>query len=75
MGIKSFLTLPFARFIVFLNNRWKKNALIFQEKIMLDLLLKAEKTVFGKDHFFSKIKTYADFKKNVPLRDYEGIKM
>jgi len=75
MGIKSFLTLPFAKFIVFRNNRWKKNALIFQEKIMLDLLFKANKTVFGKDHFFSKIKTYSDFKKHVPLRDYEGLKI
>ena len=74
MGIKSFLTLPFAKFIVFKNSRWKKNALAFQEKIMLDLLLRAKNTAFGKDHFFSKIKTYNDFKSHIPLRDYEGLK-
>ncbi len=74
MGIKSFLTLPFAKFIVFKNSRWKKNALAFQEKIMLDLLLRAKNTVFGKNHFFSKIKTYNDFKSHIPLRDYEGLK-
>lgn len=74
MGIKSFLTLPFAKFIVFKNRKWKKNALVFQEKIMLDLILRAKNTAFGKDHFFSKIKTYNDFKSHIPLQDYEGLK-
>jgi len=32
------------------------------------------KTVFGKDHDFASIKSYEDFIKKVPLRDYEAFK-
>jgi hypothetical protein len=38
------------------------------------LIEKAKNTVFGKDHHFEKIKTYEDFKKYVPIRDYEKLK-
>ena len=74
MGIKSFLSLPFARFIVSKNKRWKKNAVEAQEKTMLSLVNKAKNTSFGKEHFFSKIKNYEDFKRYIPIRDYEKIK-
>ena len=74
MGIKSFLSLPFAKFIVSKNNRWKNNAVSAQEKTMRSLIDKAKNTSFGKDHTFSKIKNYVDFKKHIPIRDYEKIK-
>ena len=45
-----------------------------QKKTLKKLIAFAEKTVFGKNHNFSNIKTYKDFKKNVPIVDYEGIK-
>ena len=45
-----------------------------QKKTLKKLITFAEKTVFGKNHNFSKIKSYKDFKKNVPIVDYEGIK-
>lgn len=35
---------------------------------------RAKKTVFGKDHGFADIKSYDEFKKAVPIRDYEAIK-
>tara|TARA_B100000475_G_scaffold69779_1_gene50061 strand:+ start:2262 stop:3758 length:1497 start_codon:yes stop_codon:yes gene_type:complete len=70
--IKSFLSLLFAEYIIKKNESWKKNPLFYQKKIMLKLLSKAENTIFGKEHFFSNIKTYDDFKKNIPIRDYEG---
>ena len=70
--IKSFLSLLFAGYIIKKNESWKKNPLFYQKKIMLELLSKAENTIFGKEHFFSNIKTYDDFKKNIPIRDYEG---
>ena len=41
---------------------------------MSDLVSKAQKTKFGIDHSFSNIKNYSDFKKHVPIRDYEGLK-
>ena len=34
----------------------------------------AKETQFGKDHHFDTIKTYEDFSKQVPVRDYEGLK-
>lgn len=74
MGIKSFLSLPFANFIVFKNNRWKKNAIKKQEEMMLQLVKKAKNTVFGNHHSFSKIKNYTDFKNYVPIREYEDLK-
>ncbi len=53
---------------------WTNNAVAFQDKMMKQIVSKASKTQFGKDHHFSSIKTYEDFKKNVPVQDYEGIK-
>lgn len=45
-----------------------------QEKIMHELVSKAAHTQYGKDHHFSEIKNYEDFKKNIPINDYEGLK-
>ena len=73
MGIKRWLSLPFAKFIVFKNNRWKKKALQAQKKTMLSLIKSAEKTVFGKEHSFSKIQNYSDFKRFIPVRNYEDL--
>ena len=72
--IKAYLSLVFAKYIFNKNQAWKKNPLDFQKKIMSDLVLKAKKTKFGIDHSFSNIKNYSDFKKRVPIRDYEGFK-
>ncbi len=53
---------------------WTNNAIAFQNKAMKRLVSKASKTQFGQDHNFSSIKTYEDFKKNIPVQDYEGLK-
>ena len=74
MGVKAFLGLVFAKYIVVKNNAWKKNALQFQHKTMLQLINSAKNTSFGKDHNFAKIKTYADFTRLIPIRDYEGLR-
>ena len=74
MGIKASLSLPFAKFIVSKNKKWKNNALKAQKETMLSLLNQAQNTVFGKDHSFSKIQNYSDFKNNIPVRDYEDLK-
>ncbi len=72
--IKAYLSLVFAKYIFEKNQAWKKNPLEFQKKIMFDLVHKAKKTKFGTDHSFNNIKNYSDFKKHVPIRDYEGLK-
>ena len=74
MGIKALLSLPFARFIVRKNNKWKNNALKVQSDLMTSLVKKAQNTTFGKAHHFSTIITYSDFKKQIPIRNYEDIK-
>ena len=73
-SFKSILSLVFARYIVKKNNRWKNNAVEHQNKIMHSLISNAKNTLFGKDHFFKKISNYEAFKKNIPIRDYEGLK-
>ncbi len=45
-----------------------------QQSILSQLLKTAGKTEFGKEHNFASIKTYEDFVKNVPIRDYEEFK-
>tara|TARA_B100002052_G_scaffold43020_1_gene35745 strand:+ start:382148 stop:383683 length:1536 start_codon:yes stop_codon:yes gene_type:complete len=74
MSIKSFLSVFLARHVVRKNLVWKNNAVLCQQKMMRKLVMRAKNTDFGLDHSFSKIKTYNDFKKNIPLRDYEGLK-
>lgn len=74
MGIKSWLAKPLASFAVWQMNKWKNDPISTQEKIFLKLISKAKDTSFGKDHHFESIKTYDDFKKQVPVSDYEELK-
>ena len=74
MSIKSSLAKPFANYIF---NRLQKgiaSAVQDQEAILQQLIKVGKNTQFGKDHGFDSIKTYDDFKQQVPLRDYEGLK-
>lgn len=74
MGIKAALSKPFAKITAKKIKRESLRAVELQEKVFLSLIEKAKNTVFGKDHHFEKIKTYDDFKKYVPVRDYEKLK-
>jgi len=73
MSIKSILSLPFANYIVSKNKKWKNDALSYQTKIFYNLIKNGKDTLFGKEHDFSSINTYSDFKKRVPINDYEGL--
>lgn len=74
MGFKAALSKPFAAFAVWQIKKWKNNAVHAQEKILHNLLRDAAHTSFGTDHHFAEIRNYSDFKKQVPVRDYEGLK-
>ncbi|MDB0600536.1 GH3 auxin-responsive promoter family protein [Tenacibaculum maritimum] len=74
MSIKSKLAVPFARQVKKQVYKWAYRPHKTQEKVFQYLISKAKKTAFGKDHNFSKIKTYEDFKKYVPIHDYEGLR-
>lgn len=54
--------------------KFKKNAIDNQEKLLLSFVKKSEKTEFGKNHQFEKITSIEDFQKQVPIVDYEDIK-
>ncbi|MBB6498005.1 GH3 auxin-responsive promoter family protein [Pedobacter cryoconitis] len=74
MGLKAALSKPFAAFIVKGVNKWKKDAVAAQKETFLELIDSAKDTAFGRDHLFSTIKTYEDFRKRVPVRDYEQLR-
>ncbi len=72
--MKTLITIFFARLVKKRNNKWISNPIETQAKTFNKLLLKGTKTEFGRDHNFSIIKNYEDFKNQVPIRDYEGLK-
>ena len=45
-----------------------------QERILLDFVLKARKTTFGRAHGFKEIKDHQDFISKVPLHEYGDLK-
>ncbi len=74
MGIRSLLGKPFAKYIATQTRKWASKPRDSQEKVFNKLVQKAANTAFGRDHNFSEIKSYEDFKANVPIRDYEQLK-
>ena len=74
MNIKSILAKPFAKTIQKRVYKWAANPIKTQEKVFKKLIKQAAKTTFGKEHHFSTISSYSDFKKQVPVRDYEELK-
>ena len=72
MKIKSFLARPYASIIHSRIRKGMLTAVADQDTILQQLLKAAAATVFGKEHEFSKIKTYNDYKAAVPIRDYEA---
>jgi len=74
MGIKAALSKPFAAFVAKKIDKWKYHAVAAQEQVRKQLVATAKHTAFGRDHHFEDIHTYDDFKKHVPIQDYEGIR-
>ncbi len=54
--------------------KWIKNPIKVQEKLLRNLIRNGAKTSFGKDHHFEKIQDLRSFQKRVPIRDYEGFR-
>ncbi|WP_295671007.1 GH3 auxin-responsive promoter family protein [uncultured Mucilaginibacter sp.] len=74
MGLKAALSKPFAALINRRLNKLRFNAIDLQRKTFEYLLAQAKSTEFGKAHQFTSIKTYEDFKNNVPVHDYEDLR-
>ncbi|MGO4905327.1 GH3 family domain-containing protein [Flavobacterium sp. W20_MBD1_R3] len=74
MSIKSIAAKIFAQKIYHKTQAWSNNPIETQKKVFLQLIKEAKKTQFGVDHHFDQIKNFVDFAKQVPIRDYEGLK-
>ena len=71
MHIKSFFSKLLAKVVVAQTKKWSNQPIKSQERVFKKLLASASKTAFAKEHYFSEVRTYEDFKKRVPVRDYE----
>ena len=74
MYLKSLLAKPFANYVFSKTKKWMSSAVEDQENLLKSLVKSAKSTEFGKEHGFESIQSYDDFKKQVPVRDYEDIK-
>ncbi len=72
MKIKSLLARPYASIVHSSIRKGMATAVADQQAILQYLLKNGSRTVFGKDHNLQDVKTYEDFKKAVPIRDYEA---
>ena len=74
MYLKSLLAKPFANYVFNKTKKWMSSAVEDQENLLKSLVKSAKSTEFGKEHGFETIQSYDDFKRQVPIRDYEDIK-
>jgi len=74
MSVKSIFAVPIAKRIQKRIYKWAIQPENTQQKVFKKLITRAKHTSFGKDHNFSSINSYEDFKKHVPVRDYEALK-
>ncbi|MGQ7945867.1 GH3 auxin-responsive promoter family protein [Flavobacterium sp. WC2509] len=74
MSLKSLAAKIFAQRIYKKTQAWANFPVETQKAVFLNLIQDSKQTQFGKDHHFDQIKSYEDFSKQVPIRDYEGLK-
>lgn len=72
--IKKALIRIVARFKKKQVNSWAQNPIDVQNKQLKYIVKNARKTIFGRDHNFSEITNYEQFKLKVPVRDYEDLR-
>jgi len=53
--------------------KWATHPIESQKNTLKKLIAFGKKTVFGNEHKFNNIRSYNDFKKNVPIADYESL--
>lgn len=74
MGFKALAAKLVAKILVPKIYKEQEKAVQLQQETLRSLLRTGAKTVFGKDHKFTEINKYEDFKRFVPVRDYEGFR-
>jgi len=74
MGFRSILARPFAARIARQTHVWASHPGKTQERIRQQIIASASSTRFGMDHGFREIHSHGDFKQQIPIRDYEGLR-
>jgi phenylacetate-coenzyme A ligase PaaK-like adenylate-forming protein len=74
MSLKSIAAKIFAQIIYNKTQKWVQKPIETQQKVFQNLIASADFTQFGKDHHFKEIKSFEDFAKQVPIRDYEALR-
>ena len=74
MSVKAVAAKVFAKAIFNKTQKWARNPVATQQKVLDKLIASASGTHFGKDHDFANIKSFSDFAQHVPIRDYEALK-
>ncbi|HLF64264.1 MAG TPA: GH3 auxin-responsive promoter family protein [Saprospiraceae bacterium] len=75
MAWKSKLILPFAKRASAKLLYEASHAIAYQEKIMQALVRQARDTQIGRELGFDTIRSYTDFKNQIPIRDYERMRL
>lgn len=75
MSLKTFAAKIFAHRIAKRTKKWVDNPISAQDNVFRQLIANGKNTKFGKDHAFETIQTHADFVDQVPIRDYEELKV
>jgi len=74
MKIKSFLAKPFAAYIYKGIRKSMLCALEDQDNILKQLIKTGRITEYGKEHGFSNVNSYEEFRQAVPMQDYEQLR-
>ena len=74
LSLKPLMAKLFAKDIRRSVSKWSKHPIETQNSVFKSLIKDAQHTAFGKDHKFSEITNYSEFKARVPIRDYEDLK-
>ncbi len=74
MGIKSWLSKPYARHIAAKVRKRAAQPLNMQTDVLNDLIHKGKNTSFGHDHRLEEVMCFEDLRERVPIRDYEGLR-
>ena len=74
MSILSLLSKPLAAYTAKQTHFWSRNAVLMQQRIFQQLLHSGKNTLFGRDHWITSVKSYEEFREQIPIRDYEAFR-
>jgi hypothetical protein len=74
MGFKSAFSRPFAAYVAGRYQLWQRQPQATQLRLLQQLTATAARTAFGQAHELGAVRTPADLARQVPVRDYEGLK-